>query len=186
MHDPRRQLAGLFFQTGRVAALIGFGVYFDHASRELAPVTEAVSALSADLARERASAEVRQVALWAVDSQDHAGLPFVVVDKARARLFAFDQDGRLRGSTSVLLGSARSDGFTVPATPAGRSWPMPPGRLRSTASYGCTKERPYRCMACLRRRRLGTACSGSPRMIPTTSEFPMARCTCPVTSTAIT
>ena len=186
MHDPRRHLAGLIFQTGLVAALIGFGVYFDHASRELAPVTEAVSALTADLARERASAEVRQVALWAVDSHDHAGLPFVVVDKARARLFAFDQDGRLRGSTPVLLGSARSDDSAVPATPAGRFVADAARSAQVDEIVWVTKERQYRCMACRRRRRPGAASSGSHRMIPTTNEFPMARCTCPATSTAIT
>jgi len=110
-----RLLAGIF-QTSLVVAVIAFGVYFDHASSNVAPVAQAAAALTADLARERASAEVREVALWAVDSHDHAGLPFVVVDKARARLFAFDQDGRLRGSTSVLL----SEGAAIPPTPTGR------------------------------------------------------------------
>jgi hypothetical protein len=71
------------------------------------------------LTRERAAPEVQQVAAWAVDSADHAGLPFVVVDKAQARLFAFDPQGRLQGSTPVLLGAAHEDGQAA-MPPAGR------------------------------------------------------------------
>jgi hypothetical protein len=64
---------------------------------------------------------VEHVARWAVESQDHSGLPFIVVDKARARLFAFDAGGRLLASAPVLLGASRSDGPAAEAaTPAGR------------------------------------------------------------------
>lgn len=107
------------FQTLLVGALILFGAYFDHVAAS-GPVPETLAALHADLARERAAPEVQQVARWAVDSLDHAGLPFVVIDKARARLFAFDPQGRLRGSTPVLLGVSHDDGPAPPATPAGR------------------------------------------------------------------
>ena len=107
------------FQTSLVAALIGFGLYFDHEAA-FAPPAQTVAALRAELARERAAPEVQQLAAWAVDSLDHAGLPFVVVDKARARLFAFDPQGRLQGSAPVLLGASHEDGPAAPATPAGR------------------------------------------------------------------
>lgn len=63
----------------------------------------------ADLRGEPASADVRHVANWAVDSGDHAGLPFVVVDKRESRVFVFDARGRLRGATPALVGSARGD-----------------------------------------------------------------------------
>jgi len=63
---------------------------------------------------ERASAEARHVAHWAVHAGDHhAGdgrrLPFAVIDKRDARVFVFDADGRLRGAAPVLLGQARGD-----------------------------------------------------------------------------
>ena len=112
---------GPVFYTSLAVALIGFGLFFDHAATVLALPNEAAAALHSALARERASPEVEQVARWAVESQDHAGLPFVVVDKARARLFAFDLSGRLLASTPVLLGASRGDGpAAAAATPAGR------------------------------------------------------------------
>ncbi|MDB5899884.1 MAG: hypothetical protein JWP41_3486 [Ramlibacter sp.] len=63
----------------------------------------------ADLGREEASAEVRHIANWAVDSGDHGGLPFVVVDKVESRVFVFDAEGRLRGASAALVGAARGD-----------------------------------------------------------------------------
>lgn len=120
------------FQTSLVAALIGFGLYFDHEAAS-APPAQAVAQLRAQLARERAAPEVQQVAAWAVDSSDHAGLPFVVVDKTRERLFAFDPHGRLQGSAPVLLGASHEDGAATPAAPAGRFLAHP---RRSASSSG--------------------------------------------------
>jgi hypothetical protein len=97
------------FQTSLIAALIGSGLYFDHEAAS-APSAQTLAQLRAQLASERAAHEVQQVAVWALDSSDHAGLPFVVVDKARARLFAFDPQGHLQGSAPVLLGAAQENG----------------------------------------------------------------------------
>jgi hypothetical protein len=116
LHGP----SGPVFYTGLIAALVGFGIFFDHTAAVSASGPEAIAAVQADLARERASPDVRDVAQWAIDTGDHDGLPFVVVDKARARLFAFDAVGRLRASAPVLLGAMRGDTPEVPATPAGR------------------------------------------------------------------
>jgi hypothetical protein len=63
----------------------------------------------ADFAHERAAREVRQFADWVVDSSDHKGLPFVIVDKPNARVFVFDSSGRIRGGAPALLGSAPGD-----------------------------------------------------------------------------
>jgi hypothetical protein len=113
--------AGPVFYTSLLAALIGFGLFFDHVAMVGPPAGDAVADLHGDLARERASPEVEHVARWAVDSRDHRGLPFIVVDKARARLFAFDAGGRLLASAPVLLGASRGDGPAADAaTPAGR------------------------------------------------------------------
>src|SRR4051812_10566034 len=106
------------FHTGLVAALLGFGLYFDHGVAS-APSAQAVVQLRAQLARERAAPEVQQVAAWAVDSSDPAGLPFVVVDKLRSRLFEFDPNGHLEGSARVLLGASHKDGPANPAAAAG-------------------------------------------------------------------
>jgi hypothetical protein len=88
----------------------------------------------ADFGAERASADARQVAGWVIASRDNNGLPFVIIDKAAARVFVFHADGRLRGASAALLGMGRGDEFapgvrekdmkeTLPderVTPAGR------------------------------------------------------------------
>jgi hypothetical protein len=102
-----------------IATVVGFGVFFDQTAATTAAGAETAT-VQADLARARASANVRQIAQWAIDSGDHEGLPFVVVDKELARLFSFDALGRLQASAPVLLGAARGDAPEVPATPAGR------------------------------------------------------------------
>ena len=55
--------------------------------------------------------DVRHVADWAVDSRDHEGLPFLVIDKREARVYAFTADGRLIGAAPILLGRAIGDEF---------------------------------------------------------------------------
>jgi hypothetical protein len=67
------------------------------------------TAKMADLRGEQASGDVRHIADWAVHSGDHQGLPFVIVDKRDSRVFVFDAQGRLRGSSAALVGSARGD-----------------------------------------------------------------------------
>jgi hypothetical protein len=120
MSSNRSGLAARIFPAGLLAVLVGFGLYFDHAASFGAGVEESVAALDGELERESASPAVRQVAQWAVATQDHSGLPFVVVDKAQARIYAFDPQGRLRGNAPVLLGAARGDEAMATATPAGR------------------------------------------------------------------
>ena len=58
---------------------------------------------------EVASMEAQQVANWAVASGDHGKMPFLIIDKVRAKVFVFDATGVLRGATMVLLGKARGD-----------------------------------------------------------------------------
>ncbi|GGI85746.1 hypothetical protein GCM10007973_22880 [Polymorphobacter multimanifer] len=54
-------------------------------------------------------AEARRVSDWIVATNDSVNQPFMVVDKANARLFLFDAAGKLRATTPVLLGLARGD-----------------------------------------------------------------------------
>ena len=59
------------------------------------------------------SRDARLFTDWVLGSRDHAGLPFAVVDKLHAQLHVFDAQGRLAGTTPVLLGAAPGD-HTVP------------------------------------------------------------------------
>jgi hypothetical protein len=63
----------------------------------------------ADFRGEPASVETRGFADWVTASADNGGLPFVIIDKVRARIFVFYPDGRLRGAAAALLGLARGD-----------------------------------------------------------------------------
>lgn len=63
----------------------------------------------ANFARESASPDARHVADWVVDSGDNLNMPFMIVDKVDARVFAFTADGHLIGSSAALLGAARGD-----------------------------------------------------------------------------
>jgi len=63
----------------------------------------------ADFGLETASMEVRHIADWIADSRDNAGADFVIVDKKSARIYVFDHEARLRGTSPVLLGAALGD-----------------------------------------------------------------------------
>ena len=63
----------------------------------------------ASFAGESASHDVRFIADWVVDSADNQDLPFAIIDKTNARVFVFHADGRVRGTSPVLLGLARGD-----------------------------------------------------------------------------
>ena len=67
----------------------------------------------ADFGPTSASRDVRHIAHWIADSRDNGDAGFFIVDKKAARLFVFDADARLRGSSPVLLGAAPGD-HTVP------------------------------------------------------------------------
>lgn len=58
---------------------------------------------------EKASLPARNAADWIVDSGDNLGMPFMIIDKAEARVLMFDAHGQLTGSASALLGLARGD-----------------------------------------------------------------------------
>jgi hypothetical protein len=68
---------------------------------------------NADLRSDHASGEVRRMADWVARSGDAAGTQFVIIDKRNAQLYVFGADGRLDGSTPILLGAAVGD-ETVP------------------------------------------------------------------------
>jgi hypothetical protein len=63
----------------------------------------------ADFGPHRASADARETARWILETADHGGLPFAIVDKKDARIYVFNGAGRLSGASAALLGQARGD-----------------------------------------------------------------------------
>jgi hypothetical protein len=57
----------------------------------------------------RPSGIAEQLAEWVAVADDNRGLPFIIVDKLGARVFAFDAGGEFLGSAPVLVGLARGD-----------------------------------------------------------------------------
>ena len=50
-----------------------------------------------------------QLARWVIGSGDHQGLPFAIVDKRAAMILIYASDGRLAGTSAVLLGQTLGD-----------------------------------------------------------------------------
>lgn len=63
----------------------------------------------ADAVERGASPAVQRLKSWVLETGDNQGLPFVLIDKVDARVFAFSRDGMLLGDAPVLLGLARGD-----------------------------------------------------------------------------
>ncbi|WP_426169276.1 L,D-transpeptidase [Sandarakinorhabdus sp. DWP1-3-1] len=66
-------------------------------------------AAAADAGVRTLSAETRRVADWVAGSHDNRGLPYIILDKADARLFLFDGGGALQASVPALIGAATGD-----------------------------------------------------------------------------
>jgi hypothetical protein len=102
-------------------------------------VAQPVSAESvARFGTETVSNDARDTANWVAASHDNQSLPFIVIDKVNAVVFAFDAAGGLRGTAPALLGMARGDA-SVPGigqrklatiTPAERTTPA--GRFKAS------------------------------------------------------
>jgi len=67
---------------------------------------------SVNFEQETVSQDTRQIADWVINSNDNRNMPFVIIDKINAKVFAFDPDGHLRGAAAALLGLSRGDGTT--------------------------------------------------------------------------
>jgi hypothetical protein len=125
MQSSQRRLRSstLAFSGALLVSVVALGAALDHYARTRTDATaQHVPEQRSELGRVQAPERVRQLAQWAVDSGDAGGRPFVIVDKAQARLYAFGPQGRLSGSTPVLLGASRGDAWQPEGanTPAGR------------------------------------------------------------------
>ena len=63
----------------------------------------------AHFGKETPSIDARHIADWVADSRDNARVEFFIVDKKAARIYVFDADAQLKGSSAVLLGFAIGD-----------------------------------------------------------------------------
>jgi len=75
----------------------------------LDPVEVASHAAPADFHGAAASDPAIELANWVVQTGDHQGLPFVLVDKIQARVFVFNGKGQLLGTAAALVGFMRGD-----------------------------------------------------------------------------
>jgi len=112
------------------------------AATAAAPVAGAADGAStARFGSETISTDARATADWVTASRDNKALPFIVIDKVNAKVFAFDAVGTLRGAAPALLGMARGDD-SVPGigqrklatiTPAERTTPA--GRFEAAIGH---------------------------------------------------
>ena len=63
----------------------------------------------ADFGEHEPSTDTRNMANWVVQSQDNAGLSFMIVDKKDARVYVFHANGQLKETAPALLGKAIGD-----------------------------------------------------------------------------
>lgn len=89
------------------AAALTLGLIFAVSSPAAAP--HQPTPVQADALDPGASPAVQRLKSWVLQTGDNQGLPFVLIDKVNAQVFAFDRDGSLLGATPVLLGLARGD-----------------------------------------------------------------------------
>lgn len=99
---PRPRAIG--WAVGLAALCVGALPDAASAADRLPTPAGAAASLSQD-----ASADARKVAAWVIDAGDHQGMPFLLVDKVGAKVFAFDRAGRLIGVTPALLGLGQGD-----------------------------------------------------------------------------
>lgn len=74
-----------------------------------APVPAPAITQQADFGAAHPSADARQVVDWIKASRDNQNMPFLVIDKKTATLYAFDANAHLRAASPILLGAARGD-----------------------------------------------------------------------------
>jgi hypothetical protein len=74
-----------------------------------AGTASAAGSPAAGASLDSASADVQRVAHWISTSGDNRRMPYLLIDKVNATVYAFDADGHLRGAAPALLGMAKGD-----------------------------------------------------------------------------
>lgn len=112
----RSGLAALWIAIAAIGLSIPWALH--HAPKEQRPAASASArgphtSLRARFGSEPAGPDVQRVANWVMDSRDNQGKSFAILDKAGAKVFLFDPQGRLQAAAPALLGAAHGDD-TVP------------------------------------------------------------------------
>jgi hypothetical protein len=143
--QPRFAFSAYWRAALPIVLVLGLGAYGSvgaAASTADAPtVAVAETFVTARFDGETISNDARETANWVAASHDNRALPFIVIDKVNAKVFAFDGVGVLRGTAPALLGMAHGDD-SVPGigqrklatiTPAERTTPS--GRFEAAIGH---------------------------------------------------
>jgi len=131
-------MAGFGSRTARHGVLVAVALAAGVASAAGARPVAASTPATARFGTAAVSSDARDTVDWVMRSRDNQALPFVVIDKVNAVVFAFDGAGVLRDTAPALLGLARGDD-SVPGigqrklatiTPAERTTPA--GRFQAS------------------------------------------------------
>lgn len=106
---PAPRERGLGSQAWRWAWSTGVAFVLASAVPGLAADLPLSDSVPVSFAETQASPSARRVLGWILESADNQGLPFVIIDKVSAQVFAFNSQGRLLGTAPALLGLARGD-----------------------------------------------------------------------------
>lgn len=109
-----RRHPAVTFKTAVLAAAVALVSATHHDLHAFASAPKQIEALlpkRADFEGLYAPTEVKAIADWAIDSRDNEGLPFLIVDKARATVYVFSGEAMLIGSAPALLGAGIGDTF---------------------------------------------------------------------------
>lgn len=113
----RHSASGRTLRVGALCALLITCIHAPNIWPAKTALTRAVAnkpalvteARYANFAKEKPSDDARHIADWVADSRDNAHVEFFVIDKKAARIYVFDADAQLKGSSAVLLGFAKGD-----------------------------------------------------------------------------
>lgn len=99
----------MFIRATALSIALGSFAFLSPASAADRARAEPAQAARAEIQTDAPPEGVAQVTNWIVGSRDNGKLPFIVIDKVSARLFAFDAGGQPVGTAPVLIGITKGD-----------------------------------------------------------------------------
>ena len=89
--------------------LVALATTSQGAAQSAPTATPAPASTPARFGTQTVSDDARATADWVATSHDNQSLPFLIIDKVNAVVFAFDGSGGLRGTAPALIGMAHGD-----------------------------------------------------------------------------
>ncbi|KQN15492.1 hypothetical protein ASE79_01680 [Sphingomonas sp. Leaf28] len=102
-------MIGRFWRRALAVGLVALATTSQGAAQSAPTATPAPASTPARFGTQTVSDDARATADWVATSHDNQSLPFLVIDKVNAVVFAFDGSGGLRGTAPALLGMAHGD-----------------------------------------------------------------------------